>query len=380
MRTEDTKKTKIKNLALSYFRNYEEQNFAPQSDIIVIAGANGIGKTNILEAISLLVPGRGFLNSKLEDISKHNSNCPWIIEAAITNDTYTQYIRTGYIKTSEISRRFIEIDGANISKQHELTKAVSVSWLIPQMDQIFITGATARRKLLDRIVSNFNSVYSEQLTVYEHYLKERANLLKNEKYDNDWIKIIEQKMAESAVIIAISRTQIVEMLQQTIDSFTYDFPKATLKMEGWLEEQVHKVPALQLEEDFKNTLKKNRTIDFLTKRTNAGIHRSDLLVYSKQKCIKAEKCSTGEQKSLLLSLFLAEVFTQIQWKRQMPIILLDDIAAHLDDEKQRLLSDVISDIGAQTWITGTDDKIFRVYKKDAEFITVKDNKVRIHEE
>jgi DNA replication and repair protein RecF len=375
MHSENIVKSKINRLTLHNFRNYRHLDFIPQSNHIIITGSNGVGKTNILEAISLLAPGRGLLNNKLEDMDTHGAQPPWKIEALIEGHGGSNYIATGRVKNDESSRRFIEIDEANFPKQAALSKIVNISWVVPQMDQIFITGASVRRKLLDRIVSNFEFEYSKQLTIYEYYLKERSNLLKNVKYDSDWMKVIEHNMAQAAVIIATARIQIVEMLQQVMDELEYDFPKALLSIEGLLEEKIHKMPALQIEKEFAETLLKNRAIDSFTKRTNAGIHRSDLLVCNKEKGIKAKTCSTGEQKSLLISLFLTEIFAQIQWRNQMPIILLDDIVAHLDEERRRLLSDIILNIGAQVWITGTDQNMFRFIKNNTEFVTIKDNKL-----
>lgn len=366
---------KINKLLLQFFRNYEYLDFSPKTNSVVITGDNGVGKTNILEAISLLAPGRGLRGSKLSEIDMHYAGNPWKLEAFIDGYRDFSHIITGRVGDIEASKRFLEIDKSNITNQGALSEIISVSWITPQMDQVFIMGASVRRKLLDKIVGVFDIDHHKRLSGYDYYLRERSNLLKTNHYDNDWMKVIEDNIAKTAVIIAASRVQTLEIIQDTIDTLKYKFSKARVSVEGLLEEKISKIPAIQIEEEFKEILRNNRQIDMLTKRTNAGIHKSDLLVYSQEKNIKAETCSTGEQKFLLISIFLAEVFAQIRWKNRVPIILLDDILSHLDEENRRLLCDIVVDVGAQSFITGTDRNMFQFMKNNIEFINIENNKL-----
>lgn len=366
---------KIKNLELNFFRNYKHLNFPSENNNIIITGNNGSGKTNILEAVSLLIPGRGLRSSKIEHMDTHHEHVPWFIDAAITCGSEVNYVKTGRTYDTQNSRRFVEINSDSQSKNSELSSLMSVNWVVPQMNHIFITGTSVRRKLLDKIVSNFEPEHSKHLLSYEYNLKERNNLLKQQKYDSDWMSVIENSIAQTAVTIATSRVKTLQIIQESMDKLEYDFPKAILSIDGDIEKQIYDRSSLDIENDFKVLLKKNRQLDFLTKRTNAGIHRSDLLVYDQTKAIKAENCSTGEQKLLLISIFLAEIFAQIDWKNKVPVLLLDDIAAHLDEKNRMLLCEIISSIGAQAWITGTDSEMFDFMKGKAAFVKIINNEL-----
>jgi DNA replication and repair protein RecF len=376
---------KILKLNLSYFRNYINLNLQPdvQSNIIVITGPNGSGKTNILEAISLLSPGRGIRGCKLFDMqcNLNNSTNYWYLDSQIDGFYGPMRVETWLDKHENIvndenkSKRCIKINDNNVKNQAELTKLLSISWITPQMDQVFISSSSIRRKFLDRIVLNFEVNHAKHLMAYEHSMKERARLLKNKNYDMAWLSALENNMAQMAILIATSRVQITEYIQEVMLEINHPFPKARISVLGDIELKVHKVPAVQLEDEYKDVLRKNRNIDAATGRTNAGIHKSDLVVYYITKNLPADKCSTGEQKSLLLSIFLAEIFAQIKWRGQTPILLLDEVLAHLDEERRDILCQIIKDIKAQTWITGTDNDIFVPIKDESQFFGIKNSQL-----
>jgi recombinational DNA repair ATPase RecF len=263
----------------------------------------------------------------------------------------------------------------NIKTQAELSKLLSISWITPQMDQLFISGASTRRKFLDRIVQNFEPSHAKHIMAYEHAMRERARLLKDKNYDINWISVLENNMAEVAIPISASRVQTVEYIEEIMGEIDHPFPKARMIVDGDIESKMHKVPAVQLEDEFRRALQKNRGLDSATGRTNVGIHKSDLLVYYKDKNLQADKCSTGEQKSLLLSIFLAEVFAQIKWRGQTPILLLDEVLAHLDENRRDILCQIIKDTKAQTWITGTESEVFVPIKNDSQFFKIDDSKL-----
>lgn len=374
-------KSQLLNLKLSHFRNYQSLEIEPKKNIISIIGHNGAGKTNILEAISLLQPGKGLRGSKLQDIDmrshEQNTLSPWLIDCKLEGHQGVSQITTGHIHSENMNKRFVELDAARNCQQSELSKIVNISWLTPQMDQMFISGTSVRRALLDRIVSHFEPEYNKILINYEHQLKERLNILQQNYYDNDWVKIIENSIAENAIIIAESRVKVLHYLQEAMLSLPDTFYKATLAIEGFIENNINQMPAIALEQEFCEKLKQNRDIDRVMKRTNAGIHRSDLLVYSQCKGIKAEMCSTGEQKLLLVSLFLSEIIAQVKWKQQLPVVLLDDIAAHLDERKKKMILDMVIELGAQVWITTTDFDVYNYIGSESDLIKVENNKIKI---
>jgi DNA replication and repair protein RecF len=373
--------TKVKELKLNNFRNYLALNLKQlnQHNIIVITGKNGSGKTNILEAISLLSPGKGIRGCKLSEISNEGvANSCWYVESEIVGFYGHERIETWLdpeaVKDGK-NKRYVRVNDQNIKAQAELTKLLTISWITPQMDQLFISGVSARRNFLDRIVQNFEPSHTKHLMAYEHSMKERARLLKEKNYDINWLSALENNMAELAIPIAASRVQTVEYIEEIMDEINHPFPKARMLVTGEVESRMHKVPAVQLEDEFREILRKNRSLDAATGRTNVGIHKSDLLVYYKNKNLQADKCSTGEQKSLLLSIFLAEVFAQIKWRAQTPILLLDEVLAHLDENRRDTLCQIIKDTKAQAWITGTESETFIPIKNDSQFFKIENSQL-----
>jgi DNA replication and repair protein RecF len=368
-------KSQVISLSLRNFRNYLSVDFEPESDFSIILGPNGVGKTNILEAISMLSPGRGLRGSKTSDIEYfEGKGYGWSVSADIKGSRALSRINT--FADGECVKRSIEIDDKNAS-QADLSRMLSISWLVPQMGHIFIDSSSARRKFLDRMVSNFDPSHTKNIYSYEHHMKERANLLKNDNYDETWMRVIERKMSESGVMIATSRVQFAEMVMETLGVMKYKIPEFSMKIGGMIEEKIYRMPSVQIEDEFYRVLRENRSLDALSKRTNAGIHRSDLLIYKADCGTRADMCSTGEQKFLLVSVFLTEIVAQIRHKKKMPVILLDDASAHLDRKSQEVFLKIVKDIGAQTWITSTFIENFDFLKGNAEFYKVEKNKIMI---
>jgi len=370
-------KSKVDRLILRNFRNYSYFDFSPRKDFTVITGHNGVGKTNILEAISLLAAGKGLRGAKIADMnSLSNPASTWSIVADVKGRHGQSRVITNSTAELDSAKRVINIDDSN-TNQSELSKLLSISWLVPQMGHIFIDASSIRRKFLDRMVSNFDHSHIKNITSYEYHIKERSNLLKNGKYDEDWMSIIEKNIAETGVIIATARVQFVEMLGEASCSMKYNLPRFSLKMSGFVEEAVHNMPSIQIEENFCKILKNNREIDLLSKRTNAGIHRSDMLVWKGNGEISAEMCSTGEQKFLLMSIFLTEIMAQIKYRNRLPIVLLDDAVAHLDIKSQYIFFEIVSDINAQVFVTSTFMENFSFLRNKAEFLKLEESKLMV---
>ncbi len=372
----------IAKLVLSNFRNYNNLSLELNNSPVVISGPNGSGKTNILEAISFLSPGRGLRNIKLDEADRklvlNNSTAtkiePWAVAAWLQSGANSAHIGTGRDVSSLANKRIIKIDGNVIRGQGELAGAFSVMWLTPQMDGIFLATASERRKFLDRLVYNFNPEHASLVYSYEYCMRERAKLLQDNG-DKSWLAVLEAKMAEKAVAIAIARNDAVSIIQAAIYNAPSAFPKADLKIEGMVESLVLSSPALEVEELLKRQMQGSRANDTRCGRTLIGTHRSDLQVTEISKNMPARLCSTGEQKALLLAIILAEARAKAMWKNNIPVLLLDEVVAHLDIDRRNALFDEFIAMNAQVWMTGTDVSLFTDLKGKAQFFTVTDNKV-----
>jgi DNA replication and repair protein RecF len=359
----------INHLHLINFRNHQNLRLELAQEPVILTGTNGAGKTNILEAISFLSPGRGIRTAKLEDID-YNHIHPWRINASV-NSVYGKTDISIFREHKEGSSKKILINDQNIKSQLELAKIFSLIWLTPQMDQIFMAESAARRRFLDRLVYNFDPEHVSRLSRYEASMRQRAHLLKQHQPDPIWLSSLEHSLAESGAAIAFARVQYAEYLQTVLDLADSSFPKARVMVKGEIESLTAEMPALQLEEHFKNKLLKSRQLDSGNGRTNVGIHRSDLIVYHADKNIQASLCSTGEQKILLLSLVLAKARAVMKFSSAVPVLLLDEVTAHLDSEKRAALFDEICLMKAQSWLTGTDVEVFSSLKQKAQFFSIK---------
>jgi DNA replication and repair protein RecF len=364
------KKLFVQRMELVNFRSYHNFAIDYSDGPIVIHGQNGLGKTNLLEAVSLLAPGRGLRSAKLSDMDNKISNSHWKLNFIAETTLGRQQIALR--KNEDKNKRVIEIDGEKMRNQASLLEIFSIVWLTPQMDQVFQNSASDRRKFFDRQVCNFDPYHASHIAKYEYYMRERAKLLQSFQIDENWISILETKMAEMGVAIASARVQAVEYLQASILEAATIFPKAILSMIGEVEGMIDEMPSLQVEEFYKDKLRNYREIDKESCRTNYGIHRSDLEVVHIDKNMPAGLCSTGEQKALLISIILAEARAKIKWRNVIPVILFDEIVAHLDLQRREALLDEIQNLGAQTWMTGTDEEAFAPIKGRAQFIALKE--------
>jgi len=368
----------IKSLSLTNFRNYTSAEINVNSDIILLCGDNGAGKTNILEAISLLSPGRGIrkaknnmlINNSERDVIHHKK---WAVFANIYTPAYGDIsLATGNVP-SEISdgkeKRIIKLNGNKIS-QNDLTRFISVSYLTPSQDHIFTEGTTSRRQFLDRLSSHFYTDHIKHLSTYNHFKNERKKILAMSNLDTTWLAMIEKKMAEQAVAIADARIETIILLQNSIMDSESCFPKAIISPIGETEEFLQQNSALETEEFYIKKLHENRNKDSLSNKTNFGIHKSDFSAIHPQKKLRAELCSMGEQKALILSIIIANFKAKKKFSGYSPIVLLDEVITHLDDDKREsLLSELLS-TKAQYWITGTDSFLFKKIIDKSQLLTV----------
>ncbi|WPY00884.1 DNA replication and repair protein RecF [Candidatus Trichorickettsia mobilis] len=338
--------TYLQNLRLENYRNFQTLALESSNNPIILIGENGIGKTNVLEAISLLFPGRGIRAAKLEDIGKSGEKS-WSIAAKLQSKVGIAELRTTF--NANTGKRYIEFNGAKIPNS-ELSMLSSILWLTPQMEGIFLAASSDRRKFLDRIVFTFYHEHATKVSKYEYYMHERAKILQQESINSSWLQIIENKMAELSVVIATNRTNVLAYLQSAIDELDSEFPKAILAIEG-IELQIDSTNIVEL---VQQQLESRRNQDRLSGRTTFGTHRSDLIVKHKIKNIPAQFCSTGEQKAMLITIMLAQVISIIKITSTAPILLLDEVFVHLDSIRKQYLINFLVTVQLQIWITATD--------------------------
>lgn len=370
----------LSTLSLSNFRNYEYARIEVSPAPVVLTGPNGAGKTNILEAISLLSLGRGLRRAKLLDIDQRStiSSSPWAIVANVIGRMGEVKIGTGRDGESVdgADKRIVKINGKIMRGQAELAHHVSLIWLTPQMEQLFSEGVSYGRKFLDRLVFSFDTEHASLINEYEYAMRERNKLLQYGRADTSWLDALEQTMADRAASIAMARLSTCEHINHTIMASPLSFPKAHVNVSGFAEDLLKNgSSAIDLENSMKNALAEGRNGDATAGRTLTGTHRSEFRVTHIQKNMQAESCSMGEQKALMLSIILAQARAGARWHLVTPIILLDEVAGHLDAAKRFELFEEICDIGAQIWMTGTDLSLFAGLQGKAQFFKVENDNV-----
>ncbi len=371
----------VSQLKLSNYRNYRSAVLENISGgIVVLSGPNGAGKTNILEALSLLSPGRGLRGAGLAEMQNNAAGEPaWAVSATVeTGSSGTTKIGTGLDPAT--GKRLVRINGESQRGQSVLAEYLSCVWLTPQMDRIFLDSAGARRRFLDRLVFTFDPGHSGRVSRYENVLGQRSKLLREGKGDDKWLAALEAQIAETGVAIAAARVDYCERLRHACSSCQGNengvFPEAVVNISGSLEESLQKGTALAVEEMFRKQLAKMRTGDALAGGAGTGPHRSDFLVFHAGTRAPASQCSTGEQKALLTGMIIAHSRLITAERGMPPILLLDEVAAHLDDCRRRLLYEILSGMNCQVWLTGTDEKIFYGIDKNTQFFEVQDSKIR----
>lgn len=338
----------VQRLNLKNYRNFEQFEINTTSAPIVLIGENGSGKTNILEALSHLFPGKGIRGARLDDTCKIGESS-WRINSLLQSKIGIAEIQIQYYR--ETNKRSVEFNGSKIPN-NELSKVSSIIWLIPQMDGLFLDGISNRRRFLDRIVYSFEPKHSSNVNKYEYLVQERSRFLAEDSSDSNWIKVIEQKIAEVSQEIAVTRIDALSKMQQVIDKFDNPFPKAILSIDSVIEEKLRESKNIQAY--IEAQLLNDRLKDKISGRTNFGIHRSDFVVTHLEKNQLAKFCSTGEQKALLISIILAQANSMIRDQKISPIMLLDELFVHLDNRRKEYLTEYLLTSNIQAWITATD--------------------------
>lgn len=339
----------IREITLSHFRSHKAARLETDGRLIAIHGPNGAGKTNILEAISMLSPGRGLRRSSVDEMSRAPEKIGWKISATLESLSEVHEVSTWF--EGEAGRR-VEIDGKAAS-QVALGRLARVVWLVPVMDRLWMEGASERRKFWDRIVMSFIPEHAETTIKYEKAMRQRNKLLKDQVRDSSWYIALENQMAESGAQIAKNRDEVLKRLQIAQHDVETAFPTADLDLicaEGKPSEQTY--------DALKTSFEEGRMRDMAAARTLSGPHRVDLQAIYAAKGVEAKSCSTGEQKALLVSLILANARALSEDFGAPPILLLDEVAAHLDADRRAALYDELHALGAQAWMTGTGPELF----------------------
>lgn len=382
-------KSGIQRLTLTDFRNYKNLRLNTEISPIVITGENGSGKTNILEAISFLTPGRGLRSAKLSDIKRIRTTDEdenvlagdvWSVAADILKNNEEITIGTALQKITRedfedenphsVDRRIVKINQQKIAQQAELGKYISAIWVTPQMDRLFPGGPQPRRSFLDRLVYAFDLEHAKRTANFEHLYRQWLQLIKSGCQDNNWLRSIETDMAALGVAIAAARREQIARLNTFIETEPDDiFPDVRLELAGTIEQMLDKQPAIKVEDYYAESLQKQRQ-NVLYNDNIDGINRTDFKVYFKKKNMPAELCSTGEQKALLVSIILAQTKCQILDKGFAPILLLDEVTTHLDIQKRDALLTKIRDLNLQAWITSTEPQNFKILQNTAQFFHI----------
>jgi DNA replication and repair protein RecF len=363
------------NLVLTEFRNYQALSLSLSGDHVVITGENGAGKTNLLEAVSFLSPGRGMRRAVLADVAREGSSNGFAISATVNMDDEEVQLGTGTFGETpggETARR-LRVNGAVLKSTDALTDYLRVVWVTPQMDGLFSGPAADRRRFLDRLVLAIDPLHGQRSLDFERAMKGRNRLFEEGRSDERWYDAIETQLAEYGTAIAAARAELVRLLVGMMERLPDDgpFPKADLALEGMLEQQlIAGLAASDVEDSYRNALRENRQRDRAAGRTLDGPHRSDLSVFHRPKNMAASQSSTGEQKALLVGIILSHARLVAQMTGSAPILLLDEIAAHLDAGRRAALFGIIDDLGAQAFMTGTDRALFSALEGRAEFLSV----------
>jgi len=365
---------RVHRLTLTNFRNYRAATLEADLRPIVLYGPNGAGKTNLIEAISFLAPGRGLRRATLEEVAFHEGDGSWAVAAEVEGALGLATLGTGIERAPEDGapvQRKCRIDRESVASAAVFADHLRVVWLVPAMDSLFVGAPSERRRFLDRLALAVDAEHSSRVNALERALRSRNRLLEEARPDPHWLDAVEHETAELAVAVAGLRAEALHRLDSVLASRQgSDFPPVEIALDGWMEKLLPAHPAIEIEERYRAVLRDNRGRDAAAGRTLDGPHLTDLLVVYRQKGIAAADASTGEQKALLIGLVLAHARLITEMTGSAPVLLLDEVVAHLDPARRAALHGELAELGAQVWMTGADPALFAEIKDDAAMIEV----------
>jgi DNA replication and repair protein RecF len=373
---------RIRRLTLTNFRSYRSAQIEAGGELVVLTGPNGAGKTNLIEAISFLAPGRGLRRATLEDVAFSEGDGSWAVSADVEGGLGLALLGTGIEPPASedvvIARR-CRIDREPVASASAFADHLRVVWLVPAMDALFNGPASERRRFLDRLVLAIDAEHLTRVNALERALRSRNRLLEDPRADPHWLDAVEHETAELAVAVTAQRVETVTRLQAALAAraaAASAFPAAEIALTGWMEPLVPQLPAVEIEDRYRVTLRDNRSRDAAAGRTLDGPHLSDLTVVHAGKRIAAADASTGEQKALLIGLVLAHAALLAEMSGHAPVLLLDEVVAHLDPERRSALYAELAALQAQVWMTGADATAFADIAATSEMFEVLPGQVR----
>jgi DNA replication and repair protein RecF len=367
---------RILRLSLTNFRSYRAASLIVGERPVVLVGPNGAGKTNILEAISFLAPGRGLRRATLDEVAFSEGDGSWAVSAEIEGAVGLATLGTGIEAPhgdEQPSTRLYRIDREPAGSAADFAEHLRIIWLTPAMDGLFAGPASERRRFLDRLVLAVDASHSSRVSALERALRSRNRLLEDAKADAHWLDAIEHETAELAVAVAALRAETVRRLQTALSASqgaAASFPFAEIALKGWMEEAALSQPASEVEQRYRAILREGRPRDAAAGRTLDGPHLTDLHVIYGPKGIAAADASTGEQKAILIRLVLAHGALLAGMTGHAPLLLLDEVVAHLDPGRRRALFEALGELGAQVWMTGADPQAFADIGADAQMVDI----------
>jgi DNA replication and repair protein RecF len=371
--------SRIHRLSLTNFRSYRTASLETSADMVALVGPNGAGKTNCIEAISFLSPGRGLRRATLEDVANNEGDGSWAVSATVEGEVGLATLGTGIdppIEGASISRR-CRIDREPVGSAAAFGDHLRMVWLTPAMDQLFMGAASERRRFFDRLVLAIDKDHNSRVSALERSLRSRNRLLEERSSDSHWLDAVERETAELAVAVAAMRSETVTRLAAMLHArgAASAFPSALIALDGWMEQALTSEPATAVEDRYRAILRDNRPRDAAAGRTLDGPHLTDLQVIYAPKNMPARDASTGEQKALLIGLILAHATLVAEMTGITPLLLLDEIVAHLDPDRRRSLFGELGKLGAQVWMTGADPAAFVDIGPSGELFDVVQGKI-----
>jgi DNA replication and repair protein RecF len=364
----------VRRLTLTNYRNYDTASLEADAKTMVLVGPNGAGKTNLIEAISFLAPGRGLRRATLDEVAFSEGDGSWAVAAEIEGALGLATLGTGLERSLEdgaTAQRQYRIDREPVASATAFADHLRVVWLTPTMDALFTGAPSERRRFLDRLALAVDAEHASRVNALERSLRSRNRLLEDPRPDAHWLDAVEHETAELAVAVASLRVETVRRLDAVLDRRKGSaFPPAEIALDGWMEQLIPGHPAADIEERYRAVLRDNRTRDAAAGRTLDGPHLTDLKVVYAAKGIAAADASTGEQKALLIGLVLAHASLIADMSGFAPVLLLDEVVAHLDPSRRDALHGELAQLGAQAWLTGADPALFAEIDATAAMVDV----------
>jgi len=371
---------RIRRLTLNNFRSYQAAQIDIAANLVVLVGPNGAGKTNLIEAISFLAPGRGLRRATLTEVAFMEGDGSWAMAADVEGALGLATLGTGIEAPANedmtVTRK-CRIDREPVSSASAFADHLRVIWLVPAMDQLFTGPASERRRFLDRLALAVDAEHASRVSALERSLRSRNRLLEEPRPDPHWLDAIEHETAELAVAVAALRAETVTRLSAALAARrSSPFPSAEIALEGWMEKLLPQHSAREIEDRYRAVLHDNRARDAAAGRTLDGPHLTDLVVAYAPKDIPAADASTGEQKALLIGLVLAHAGLITEMIGFAPVLLLDEVVAHLDPGRRSALYAELETLGAQVFMTGADPATFAEIGTRADVFDVSPGMVR----